>query len=132
MLEPILVDHATMFPSACVCGSQTGPLADTHIEVDGRRIYLCKLCSKMLARAFGFAPGEKMDELENAAALLRAKEQELGDVRSLADQLNESLSTEKQRAEQLRLEVDRVNGRIRQREHLADIIVSTAAELKAA
>lgn len=43
MMEWILVGSPTFFPNACIDGSQGGPhegVIDTHIEFDGRRVYL--------------------------------------------------------------------------------------------
>ncbi len=67
MLEPIVVDHPTLFPATCIqCGGQTGPMLDLHREVDGYgRIYLCiGLCIKADSRIAGYTDGKRNDELD--------------------------------------------------------------------
>ncbi len=79
MLEPIIVDHPSQFPTNCVgCTSQTGPMLDTHREIDGYgRIYLCSRCAKNHARILGFTDGKRLDELEAAADSLVEKNLQL-------------------------------------------------------
>jgi len=94
MLEPMVVDHPSQFPTNCIgCTSQTGPMLDTHREIDGYgRIYVCSRCAKNHARIFGFVDGKRLDELEAAADSLVEKNRQL---ESYADQIvkvtNESL-----------------------------------------
>ena len=76
MLDFILLDHPLIFPFACVCGNQRGPILDTHYEIAGSRIYLCQRCVKSGARILGFSSGERLDELEAASESVLEKERE--------------------------------------------------------
>lgn len=78
MREPMIVPAPTIAPWGCsFCQSATGPLLDTFYENPLGRQYVCKKCARSHARGFGFAPGKRMDELSDAAALLEVKEAEL-------------------------------------------------------
>ena len=67
MIDFIVVPHATAFPMACVsCLGQKGPLVDTHVENASGHVYVCHVCGKSIARAFGFAEGKELDERESA------------------------------------------------------------------
>src|SRR3990172_8011491 len=88
MLEFQLVDYPQIFPQACIaCRSATGPQLDTHVEIEGFGwVYLCQLCAKRAAVAFGFSDGERMDELSVASDELVAKEREIAQLfRQLGD-----------------------------------------------
>ena len=76
MLDFILLDHPLIFPFACVCGNQRGPILDTHYEIAGSRIYLCQRCVKSGARILGFSSGERLDELEAASESVVEKDRE--------------------------------------------------------
>lgn len=93
MLEMQLVEHAALFPAACVCGSGAGPLVDTMMEEahTGKRVYLCALCVRRAARLMGFVAGEEHDEA--VAEIARLHEQ----TRHLSEDL------EAARAEQVRV-----------------------------
>jgi len=96
MLDFILLDHPLIFPFACVCGNQRGPILDTHYEIAGSRIYLCQRCVKSGARILGFSSGERLDELEAASESVLEKEREIA---GLLEQLGEmTLELEKWKA----------------------------------
>lgn len=56
---------------------------------DYGRVYVCESCARRLARLFGYAPGERMDELAGASAAVT----EMGRER---DRLVEELEQERQ------------------------------------
>lgn len=127
MLEPIIVDHPEVFPSTCAaCGTQTGPMLDTHRELANLRVYVCRRCSKNHARIFGFAKGERLDELENAAASVAEL---VNEIASLSEQLAISHTRHLERdredrerndaAVQLRERVHQLEGTIRERNEAA-------------
>jgi hypothetical protein len=77
--EYMLVESPVVFPQACVCGSQKGPLVDTFITTGGNRIYICTACVKRCAKQLGLVKGPRMEELLNAGELLDAATKEIGD-----------------------------------------------------
>jgi hypothetical protein len=80
MLEFVRVPPGTplAFPSKCQCGNSKH-LLDTHREIAGQRLYFCKLCVSMAARAFGMIAGPEHDKLMDAAAGLEQAEKEISD-----------------------------------------------------
>jgi hypothetical protein len=68
--EYTLVDTPTIFPQACICGSQKGPLVDTFITTAGLRLYVCSLCATRIGRALGLLKGERHTQLLKAGDLL--------------------------------------------------------------
>lgn len=86
MLEPVLVEQPVGL-QACTCGSQKAPLLRTFREIGGVEEYVCQACAKSYARLFGFAKGERLDELSEAASTVAAKDRE---ITSLTEQLGES------------------------------------------
>ena len=93
MLEFVVVDHAEGFPQKCVsCDSQVGPFVLTHRQLNPwGTVYVCKRCSKTCARLFGFAPGKRLDVLENASTELETAQKEVATYRArLAKSLDES------------------------------------------
>jgi hypothetical protein len=84
VIDFIVVPVPTAFPQACVgCGSQKGPLVDTHREIAGGHVYWCSVCAKTSARLLGFAEGAKLDELEGAANAVVEREREIGSLRDI-------------------------------------------------
>lgn len=66
-------------PWGCVlCGSATGPLADTYAENPLGRMYVCRSCARRLNRVFGFTPGKQLDELTAAVETCDTLQAELG------------------------------------------------------
>lgn len=98
----VLADTPVHWPCMCVtCGSQKGPIADTGNERNGERIYLCKRCVMTLARVFGFAKGEKMDELSRAVDVLAEKDRQLETQAADNEALRAQLSDARRRGEAL-------------------------------
>lgn len=98
----VLADTPVHWPCMCIlCGSQKGPIADTGAERNGERQYVCKRCAMTLATVFGFAKGEKMDELSRAVDVLAAKDGELVVVREERDAARVQLAEARRRAEAL-------------------------------
>jgi hypothetical protein len=99
------------------------------IEIQGRRQYICRLCVKRSARPFGWMPGEKMDELENIADVLIAKEAELQKAHernTKQTEANSKLNTEI--AEQKAL-VEHYRGLCEQYQMIGGLIFENAREL---
>ena len=84
MLPFAVIPSPLRFPYACVgCGNQKGPLVNTHRELPGYGdVYVCKRCAKQIAEVLGFAPGEKLAELEQAVDIHAADELEIGVLRT--------------------------------------------------
>lgn len=103
MLEFIEVPQAPFAPYGCVaCRSNTGPLLDTHVENAAfGRVYLCQSCIARGARLFGFAEGERMDELVDAAKLAASAERENVRLTEERDMVLDQLAEELKRNEAL-------------------------------
>lgn len=127
----MLVDHAPHIPCACcICTNQTGPFADTFFEDRAGRKYVCKRCAKSVARLFGFAPGERMDELSEAASLVEGKDREIEAAQDLIRELNAQLEEGKRAAAGVEDELELALERERTREHLIESLVQTALQLR--
>ena len=83
MIEFMEIPAPTSFPWACVgCMSQKGPMIDTHRELPGYgHVFVCVRCAKTAARLLGFAKGDKLDELSQAADAVHERELEIGSLR---------------------------------------------------
>lgn len=79
----MLVETPAVFPQACICGSQKGPLVDTFIQNGGNRIYVCALCVKRCAKQLGLVKGERMESLLKAGDLLDASTKEVEQLNAL-------------------------------------------------
>jgi hypothetical protein len=93
MNDGVLVEAPLVFPSACIgCGSQKGPIFDSRKEIPGGgRVYVCKNCFRVMAKAWGVVKGERMEQLLDAAAGLEQAETE----KRLKDEVIERLRKEK-------------------------------------
>lgn len=131
MVEYQLVPAPTFFPNACFCGSQQHPIVDTAIEVEGRRIYVCRLCAKRVAAAFGFAKGEKMDELENAVVALEERDRQIEELQRLTRELTDSLAEAQARDQTKSDYIEQLQSDIATRKHLLGQLVTTAQEAAA-
>lgn len=69
MLDWTILESPINFPHYCIaCMNGRGPVAATHRTMPGfGDVYLCENCAEKLARMFGFAPGDRMDEIVKAA-----------------------------------------------------------------
>ena len=68
MIQYVRYDGPLAHPGACVCGSQKRPVVDTVRELPGYgRVYLCELCVRMSALAFGWVDGDSHDRLRQQA-----------------------------------------------------------------
>jgi hypothetical protein len=94
----VLVDAPIHWPCMCVlCGSQKGPIADTAVERNGERMYVCKRCVMTLARTFGFVKGEKLEELSRAVDELAARDQQIQAHADRIDALSGQLAEARRR-----------------------------------
>lgn len=130
MREPMIVDTAPHLPCACcVCTNQTGPFADTFFEDRAGRKYVCKRCAKSVARLFGFAPGKRMDELENATVLVEGKDAELAKAAATIEELRLANGGERATVKDLRARLEDASGRLQATRHMAAQMEQAAHEL---
>lgn len=100
MLDPILVDSPVQFPGRCVCGNQTGPLVDTHIEIEGvGRIYLCERCIRTGGDLLGMVTHDQAVRLDDRAAVAEARVVELETELAEAAPILASIARAQQRYE---------------------------------
>lgn len=116
MLEPRIVESPTAFPARCLlCPSQKGPILDTGVDTPfpgpnaAGAVYICRSCGRQIAKAYGFAKGEKLEQLENAAEERDRYEKQLrameGDLNKMASAL--TLEQQAHSATQVQLESER-------------------------
>lgn len=77
MSEVMLVDAPVRFPTACVCGNQSGPMVDTMIENACGHVYLCEKCVRRAAVACGWSSPETLASLGEGYEALVAENQRL-------------------------------------------------------
>lgn len=121
------------FPMACICGNAQGTLVDTLMDRNPiGRVMLCGRCCKEIARVRGYLPGERADELENAAALLATKEGDLvAAAEQIHDQVNHARSLE-QRVAALVAELEDAHARERQATDRLEQMLASAEATRAA
>lgn len=130
MKEPIIVTHAQMEPYACcVCTNTTGPFSDTFFEDRFGRKYLCLRCVKTNARIHGYAPGKRMDELSEAAALVEGKDAEIAGLLTQVEELRRDARSEGVKLRELRAALEDAEGRLRTVAHVGAALESAAHEL---
>ena len=130
MLEYQIVDHASMFPMNCsICQSQKGPFVDTFAENPVGRIYICKSCARRAARIFGFAPGKKLDELQDASVLLEQKDAEVSGLLEEITEIRMQNGSERATVKDLAGRLEEANARLQTIEHLAAQVERGAHEL---
>lgn len=129
MIEYQIVETAVMFPQTCFCGSSKGPLIDTNVMRGQERIYLCKLCVKRSARPFGFMPGKRMDELENASLELEQKDKELAEAHRRNEKQTAANADLSRRLDEQATLLEHYRGLNEQYKHLAGIVAENAREL---
>lgn len=100
-MEYQLVGAPVIFPQACFCGSQTGPLVDTFVTTAGARLYVCSLCATRITRALGLSKGKRMSELLNSGALLDEMRVTLADREKLIEEQLAELAARARRVEAL-------------------------------
>lgn len=117
MLDPVKVDVPVFFPGCCAfCGSQTGPLVDTHVEdALNRRLYVCASCVGSHARTLGLMKGKEQasllsarrheseleKHLEQITAERNARQEELTTQRNVNAELVDTVEWQKERIKQL-------------------------------
>ena len=77
MIEFTVVDYPSQWPQQCSCGSQKGPMVDTHFERANERVYFCDLCVKRAALARGFIKGAEADKREGALKELAERDRQI-------------------------------------------------------
>ena len=80
MSEMVVVDAPERFPTACVCGNQSGRMVDTHIENACGHVYLCERCVRTSALAMGWVPQNLYDIRGAEVAAFEGRVEELGQM----------------------------------------------------
>lgn len=129
----ILVDAPIHWPCMCVlCGSQKGPIADTAVERNGERMYVCKRCVMTLARTFGFVKGEKLEELSRAVDELAARDQQIQAHADRIDALSGQLAEARRRGEALSTLLEQAKAKEQTAAHIADMLGENIRQLSGA
>ena len=129
MKEPVIVETAQMAPYKCKCGNSTGPLIDTFFQDHDGRVYVCKRCSRSYARAFGFAPGKKLDELADAANVLEQRDKEFAVIEGELAESRLEMDSAARVIASLREQLDDTNAVLQTARFMASGIANTAADL---
>lgn len=82
-MRRIVADHTMFAPRGCmVCGASSGELLDTEVDFGphGLRPYLCPIHVKEVARVWGYAEGDELDDLLRVRKTLTATEQQLAEA----------------------------------------------------
>src|SRR5262245_18468650 len=129
MMDFEVVPSAIKRPWHCVCGSQKGPLIDTFYQTNDDIIYICKQCARRAARKFGFAPGERYDELMNALELMEAKEAVITRLQEEVVERQLALNKETSRADVLQEQLNEALEREQTRVHVEQQIKDLAGSV---
>src|SRR5438552_8191772 len=80
-------------PYRCsLCPVGESPILDTGIEFPGvGRVYICKRCSRDVARLWGFSKGKALDELMNASEDLKRKDKQVDEMNEILVELTGQL-----------------------------------------
>lgn len=132
MKEPVIVDHAQLAPYACKCGNTTGPLIDTFFQDAEGRVYVCKRCSRSYARAFGFAPGKKLDELADAANVLEQRDREFAVVQAELGESRLEVDSAARVISSLREQLESTQAQVQTARFMASGLAQTASDLVSA
>lgn len=120
-----LVDVPALFPSACSCGNQKGPLVDTHREVAGLHQYVCLNCAKAYANLFGLVSWKDAEEKADVATQIARLEYELSNVEKKLREERDESELKDRAIDKLKVELEKANARIA---HLEELRRRTAAE----
>lgn len=129
MHEFTLTGTGPIFPHCCIACNSQHDLIDTMSETAIGRVYFCKSCARRCARIFGFSPGKKLDELQNASEILVRKEAEQEKLLEEITGLRMECGTERKTVKDLQGRLQYAEGRLQQIEHLAATVERGAREL---
>jgi hypothetical protein len=131
-----LVDVPSSFPARCLlCPSQKGPILDTGVDTPfpgpnaAGAVYVCRTCARKIARIYGFAKGEQLEKLENAAEELAALEKRMEAIQDNGNELARALTEEQQSHAATRALLDQHREREHQQAHLVQQLISTGNQL---
>jgi dsRNA-specific ribonuclease len=131
-----LVDAPSSFPARCLlCPSQKGPILDTGVDTPfpgpnaAGAVYVCRTCARKIAKVYGFAKGEKLEQLENAAEELTVLEKRMEAIQDNGNKLAMALTEEQQSHAATKALLDQHREREHQQQHFVQQLVSTANQL---
>ena len=127
--EAQIVPQPFVFPMACLCGNQKGPILDTMMEKAGLRIYVCRSCAKDIARSFGFADGAELDKLMDARQLLDNAEAAAVRQSEQVTGLTAKIVELKAEVEEAREDARFARGEAENLKHIARAIEASTSEL---
>ncbi|MGH2603698.1 MAG: hypothetical protein ACRDJ9_30480, partial [Dehalococcoidia bacterium] len=91
-----------------------------------------KLCAQRLARLYGFAPGERMDELMDASSRVEQAARELGERDRRLRTMDTQAADQARRISELEAELEQAEGRAEQlRATLEEKVEGMQAQLEA-
>lgn len=119
-MKPQIVESAIVKPHMCAqCRGTKGPFLDTVVDILDGRLYLCMLCLRLDASEAGFAPGHRMDELVDAKNVVEHAEHEVDSRNSHIRELKDALGSRDKTVGELQTLVERLEGEIKRKDHLA-------------
>ena len=124
------VQVAPHFPTNClICQSHKGPFVDTERDWRDFHIYICRKCGKDVAESLGFAKGERLDKLENAADEVTRLEEALARAEQQCADIGLSLTEAKATISQQSLVLEQTSRERAQEKHLLAQIRTAIAQL---
>jgi hypothetical protein len=122
-----IVQEAISRPHCCAqCGDTRGPFLDTVVERMGERLYLCMVCLRIDAAEAGFAQGHRMDQLVDAKNTVEHAESEVDARNSQIRDLKKALASREKTMVELQVLVERLEGEIKRKDHLARLAADNA------
>jgi hypothetical protein len=137
-LEGGLVERAVLFPACCeVCLGTQGPFWDSGVDRPigpaGRggdcHVYLCRNCLRLANLATGYAKGERMAELDEAADRLVEAEAERDEAAAAAHKMANELTRIQQERIALTQQVERLREQNEQLLFRAQQVATAANQL---
>jgi hypothetical protein len=109
------VDTPTIFPMRCVTCPEAHDLLDTHVEILGHgHVYVCKNCARTAARLHGWSKGKEQDRLSNAIDVLKAKDKEIAEYKTMLEEAVTEAHLYGKQVETLRAELEMQTSRVTQ------------------
>lgn len=131
MNDPIVVASALMFPYGCTsCINPEAPFLDTQYDNPVGRVYVCSKCARDAARTFGWTSGKKLNELKNAADTIRDNEKQMEEIQAVVNDLIEATKTKDAIVKAQEITIDKLQGELKQFEHLVSGLDAKAEEMR--
>lgn len=131
-----IVDAPILWPTHCAfCPSQKGPQLDSCVEYPSPgavgRMYVCRTCAKQISKLFGFAKGEEMERLENAAQTLEDLQKELASRDEMVGELVKQVEDQRKTIVAQESVIEEKEGKISQLKHLTSQFENLGAQIMA-